>query len=235
MDCSFAKIKGNHESCRVCAKSIETTPVVDLFMAQPSRQVSKGKTMFIQGEDAPSIYYIVSGQVKLYRETEDGTQAVIDVLSAGHLFGETALFDGGLYDYSAEIVESAELKVLALSAIRQEIEQNHHAALEMLQYTSDRNRNQEREIEHRTLQSAAQRIGCFILRLVPAAEGQDSITVTLPYDKTLLAARLGMQPETFSRALAKLRTQTGIEVKGATVTIQDMTRLTSYICSACAA
>ena len=57
--------------------------------------------------------------------------------------------------------------------------------------------------------------------------------VKLPYDKTLVASKLGMQPETFSRALSKLKKNTGIEVQGSIITIPDFKMLSDYCCSVC--
>jgi hypothetical protein len=59
------------------------------------------------------------------------------------------------------------------------------------------------------------------------------VTLHLPYDKTLIASRLGMKPETFSRALAKLKEQTGIRIVGPTVYIDRLQTLVSYTCNHC--
>jgi CRP-like cAMP-binding protein len=91
---------------------------------------------------------------------------------------------------------------------------------------------QEREIEHLTIQNAPQRIGCFILRLCPKDQDKN-IILQLPYDKLLLASRLGMKPETFSRALNKLRDETGIRINGARIEIGNIKQLSHFSCSAC--
>ena len=192
----------------------------------------KGKVLFIHGDQAERFYFIKSGWVKLFRETLDGTQAVIDILNAGHLFGETAIFENGLYPYSAEVVERAEIVSLSLSDLKAEIENNNKLALSMLSSMARYRRQQDKEIEHRSIQNASQRIGCFLLRLTDQNE-KGAVTIHLPYDKTLVASRLGMQPETFSRALAKLRDKTGIRVKGATIEMDNLDQLVSYSCSAC--
>ena len=93
-------------------------------------------------------------------------------------------------------------------------------------------RRQDQELEHRTIQNAPQRIGCFLLRLT-RQDAEGPVTIHLPYDKTLVASRLGMQPETFSRALAKLRDATGITVRGATIEMDSLDRLVRYSCAAC--
>ncbi len=192
----------------------------------------KGKILFINGDNAASYFLIRKGWVKLFRETLDGDQAVIDILPAGHLFGETAIFENGIYAYSAEVIEDAEILRLSLPALRHAIETDSHMALAMLKSMSHHRRDQEMEIEHRTLQSAPQRIGCFLLRLIDQRK-KGPITINLPYDKTLLALRLGMQPETFSRALARLKDETGMRIKASTVEIDSVSTLADYACAAC--
>jgi hypothetical protein len=49
----------------------------------------------------------------------------------------------------------------------------------------------------------------------------------LPVEKSLVARRLGIQPETFSRALAKLR-PIGVEVQGAVVSVSDIDALREF-------
>ena len=93
-------------------------------------------------------------------------------------------------------------------------------------------RQQDRELEHRTIQNAPQRIGCFLLRLADQSK-TGPVTIHLPYDKTLVASRLGMQPETFSRALSKLKSQTGITIKGATIEMDSLNQLVEFSCAAC--
>lgn len=175
---------------------------------------------------------VQQGWIKLFRETLDGEQAIIDILPAGNLFGETALFENGTYAYSAEVIEQAQIIRFPLKTLQREIETNNQLALSMLKTMSRYRREQEMEIEHRTLQSAPQRIGCFLLRLIDQHK-PGPINIHLPYDKTLLAARLGMQPETFSRALARLKDETGIEIKGSTIQARSFEQLSEYACSAC--
>ena len=192
----------------------------------------KGKILFLHGDDAEHFFYIKSGWVKLFRETLDGTQAVVDIFTRGHIFGDTSIFEDGLYPYSAEVVESAEIISLPLAPLKAEIESNSTFAYSMLNSMAKYRRQQDREIEHRSIQNASQRIGCFLLRLTQQNE-DGRVQIHLPYDKMLVASRLGMQPETFSRALKKLQQETDIEVKGATITMKSLDNLVGYSCAAC--
>ncbi len=192
----------------------------------------KGSVIFLQEDEASYFYIIVDGWVKLFRETLDGAEAIIDVISLGSMFGEGAIFSNNIYPHAAQTIEDATIIRIPLLLLKDAIEEDKAFAMHML-YVMAANRNQQdKELEHRDLQSAPQKIGCFLLRLCkPHQEGP--IILNLPYDKTLLASRLGMKPETFSRALAKLKKETGISISGATVTFNSVNQLSDYSCSAC--
>ncbi len=193
----------------------------------------KGKVLFLHEDKAEFFYVIASGWVKLFRETLDGEEAVIDVLKHGHIFGETSIFDGGTYSNGAQIVEDATLIILPIALLKEKIEVNAKLSMQMLSSMSRFRKQQDNELEHLNLQNTPQRIGCFLLRLCNSNTDNSSITLNLPYDKTLIASRLGMKPETFSRALSRLRKETGIKITGATVKIDNIERLSSYSCTAC--
>ncbi len=206
--------------------------IAEIAAGGMDEKLPKGRLLFLNGDKAQHYFLLRRGWIKLFRETLDGDQAIIDILPAGNLFGETAILENGAYTCSAEIIEEAEITRFPLKTLQKEIETSNEMALGMLKTMSRYRREQEMEIEHRTLQSAPQRIGCFLLRLIDQHKA-GPVLIHLPYDKTLLAARLGMQPETFSRALARLKEETGIEIKGSTIQARSFKQLSEYSCAAC--
>jgi CRP-like cAMP-binding protein len=203
-------------------------------MDQQSQLLSlaKGQVLFVNGDPAERFYLIKSGWIKLFRETLDGAQAVVDILPERQIFGENASFNNDLYTYSAESAESSEVLSLPLAALKNELSKTPEFAMNMLRALTQKTGTQDKDIEHRTLQNAPQRIGCFLLRLTNQSD-QGPVTLHLPYDKTLIAARLGIQPETFSRALSKLKEETGLKITGATIEIPCLSALSDYTCMAC--
>lgn len=209
----------------------------DDFIESLSKQAQtldlpKGKIIFINEDHADHFYFVLSGWVKLFRETLDGAQAIIDILPQNHIFGETSIFQDDIYPYSAEVAEAAKIISLPLSLLKSEIASNPKLAMSMMSSMARYRKQQDQEIENRTLKNAPQRIGCFLLRLIDS-NAQGAATIHLPYDKTLVASRLGMQPETFSRALNKLKDHIEMSVKGSTIEIADSKDLIEYACSAC--
>ena len=196
------------------------------------KKCPKRNILFMQGDEANYFYIVIEGWVKLFRETLDGNEAVIDILTNGHMFGTSALFEDRLYPYGAEAVEEVKLMALPLSLLEEMIHSDKTLALNMLSSVSRRNRQQSKEIEHLAMQTAPQRLGCFLLRLCPA-NATGKITLRLPYDKTLVASRLGMKPETFSRSLKKLGNEVDLTVDGATIHIHNIDDMAHYTCNAC--
>lgn len=214
-------------------KNCKDSFFADTAAGASAQEYNKGKILFLHEDDAKHFYLIRSGWVKLFRETLDGTQAVVDIFTAGHIFGDTAIFENDTYPYSAEVVENGEIIALPLAPLKNEIETNSKFAYDMLSAMAKYRRQQDREIEHRSIQNASQRIGCFLLRLTTQTEDNGPIQIRLPYDKMLVASRLGMQPETFSRALKKLREETGIGLNGSTIELESLDQLACYSCAAC--
>ena len=143
-----------------------------------------------------------------------------------------ALFQNDTTSFSAEAAERAQVMSFPLCILKKEIENNSNLTMDMMLSMTRHARQQDQEIENRTLKNASQRIGCFLLRLVDQRKTGE-IVIKLPYDKTLVAARLGMQPETFSRALNKLKDQIDLHVVGREIRILSLQDLTKYACSAC--
>ncbi len=206
--------------------------VAEFSQAAQTISVTKGSTLFMQNDEAEWFYFIVNGWVKLFRETFDGDEAVIDMTTKGHMFGESAIIDDGIHSFGATAVEECQLIRLPSKLLRNAVAENHSVALAMLGSMSRHRKQQTRESESLNLQNASQRIGCFLLRLCRVHDAEP-IRLQLPYDKSLIAARLGMKSETFSRALNKLRNDTSIMIKGASVEIPEMEALSHYACSAC--
>jgi len=207
--------------------------IMSSFSAQSTFQsFEKGQVLFLHEEPAKRFFIIINGWVKLFRETLEGTQAVVDILSDNHIFGETSIFQNDTYPYSAEAVEPTKVLSLPLNLLKSEIEINPKIASSMLSSMAKFRRQQDQELEHRALQNAPQRIGCFLLRLTNQND-TGAVKIHLPYDKSLVASRLGMQPETFSRALAKLKDATGMEINGSTIELGDIKQLINYSCAAC--
>jgi CRP-like cAMP-binding protein len=196
-----------------------------IIQKRTPRSYDRGEEIFCQGDPADSFFFLAEGWVKVYREREDGEQVVVSIFSAGDTFGEAAMFIGGRYPASAEAVSPSRVLRIDGAALRRALLDNPQIAFSMLASFSVHLKQLVEQIEQLKARSAPERIADFLLDQTRETSG--AVTIALPYEKTLIANRLGMKPESFSRALVKLRNH-GVTVCRDDVLIKDVGKLLEY-------
>jgi CRP-like cAMP-binding protein len=185
--------------------------------------------LFSQGDPADRFYVILQGRVKLFVTTEEGDENVVEVFGAGNSFGEAAMFGTGKFPVNAEVVEKARLVSVPAGPLMGELDADKSLAFMMLAVMARRHRRFQKGISDLKVKSPGQRLGSFILSLVETEKDghQGPIEAQLPFDKALIAARIGIKPESLSRALTRLR-DIGVECLGRDVKIADIRRLQAF-------
>lgn len=182
----------------------------------------RGQQIFEHGAPAERFYAILSGWVKVSNIDVHGNEAILGLFAVGETFAEAAMFMGAGYPANAEAIEDTTLIAFDRKLFVGEITEHSDLALGMLGSLSRHLHRLTRDVEQLQIQSGDQRLAAFLLNLCPV--GADKTAITLPYDKSLIAGRLGMKPETLSRAFAKLRGY-GVQVKGTQVIVSEVKRL----------
>jgi CRP-like cAMP-binding protein len=115
------------------------------------------------------------------------------------------------------------------SAVFQEVERNPQFARKMLGGLSRRLHGLVSDVEAYSLRSGAQRVIGYLLRDDLLAEsGSKAVSVTLPTNKGVIASRLNLTPQHFSRILHELTEAGLIRVDGRIVHVPDVDKLRAY-------
>lgn len=181
-----------------------------------------GDCLFRQGDAASAFFIMVDGWVKLYRLTLGGDEAIIHILTKGETVAEAVAFTGSRFSATAEAVSPSRVVRIPADYLVRCIHEMPDIALAIIASTSQRLHRLVQEIEHLKAQSGIQRVAEFLASLCPPGGGPH--TITLPYDKTLIAGRLGLKPESLSRAFAKLR-RVGVDVRASHVIVREVGKL----------
>lgn len=185
----------------------------------------RGQIIFNQGDKADAFFVVLEGWVKLYRLTLNGGEAVVTVLTRGESFAEPVMFLGGHYPVVAEAASPCRLLRMELSSFVAALEADPELATAMLSSIALHGTQLTEQIEKLKLLNGPRRVAEFFIHLAPS--DQQAVALTLPYEKSLIAARLGMTPESFSRALAALSKE-GVKVQREVVTIDSTERLRAF-------
>lgn len=190
------------------------------------RSFQRGNLLFMQGDAADRFYVVLEGWVRLSRSMPDGGEVTIAIFGRGQSLAEAVILEMGTYPVTGQVVAPSRLLIVPGDSFIARLRENADLCLNMMASMSRHLLHFLQEIEQLSTRSTVERVALFLLHLTPVEAGPCSIE--LPLDKTFIAARLGMQPETLSRAFAKLR-QHGVEVHGSTVQVADVARLRTSV------
>jgi len=178
--------------------------------------------LFRQGDPATAFFILIDGWMKLYRIAPSGDETVIHVLTNGESFAEAVAFTGSRYPATAEAVTEARVARVPADHVVRCIRESPDIALAMIASTSQHLHHLIQQVEQLKAQSGVQRVAEFLASLCSVQQG--SCTIKLPYDKVLIAARLGLTPESLSRAFARLRS-VGVMIDASHVAVRDVEKL----------
>lgn len=193
------------------------------------RRLARGQDVFRVGEPCEEFHVTVIGQVKLYALSAGGQEKVIELVGPGGTFAEALMFTGQPYIINAQAVTDALVLSVGKQAVLAEIALDPRFSLRMLAGVSRRLHGLVRDVESYALHSGAQRIIGYLLRDVgDGEEGQRALTVSLPVSKAMIASRLSLTPEYFSRVLHELEAQGLIAIDKRDIRIPEPQRLAQY-------
>lgn len=126
-----------------------------------------GATVFSKGDAGGSLFVILEGQVKVVSFSPLGKNAVFNVLSAGDIFGEIALLDGGERTADVTAVTDCKLMVIERRDFLPLVHGRPDIAQKLIEVLCARLRNTSRQVEEVMFLDLAARLAKTILRLLP--------------------------------------------------------------------
>ncbi len=184
----------------------------------------KGSLLFSQGDPADRFYIILEGRVKLFTANEEGEESIVEIFNPTTSFAEAAMFASGRFPVNCETVIPSRLIRIDGDPFLNVLKNKPRIGRTILSKMAGRYRHLLNEISQLKTQSPAQRLGAFFLSLT---EGNEGTAVALPYDKNLIAARVGMKPESLSRALSRLR-EIGVDCQKRELIVEDLDKLREF-------
>lgn len=215
---------------------------IDLFRALDDEQLeavvrttrsvslAQGERLFNLGDPARCFFHLCSGQIKLARTSLNGGEKVIEVIRPGNTFAQAVMFmesDKG-YPVTAEAIDDSDLLAFDNATIVGLLRESVDTCFRMMTTLSWRLRQQVEEIERLTLHTATCRLAAYLIQQLPA-NVLESPEVHLTTPKNIIASRLGIQPETFSRIIACLIKDNLIEVNAQDIVLRDIDGLRERI------
>ena len=192
------------------------------------REFSRGETIFFEGEAGEGFHYVIEGQVKIIKTSEDGREHIINLLQPGELFAEVLLFNNQPYPATAMAVEGARVGVISNGDLERLVLGNNELALQLIKALSQRLLYAQRKIKNLALDDVLSRTAEVLLRLAAAKDGAKN-EIRLEFSRQDLASLVGTTRETLTRTLSALKKGGVIEFEGSLIRLIDLAYLKSLI------
>ncbi len=191
------------------------------------KKYAKNAFLFLAQDPARGFYYILTGEIRVFRMDDKGRELEIVRLRPGEFFGEAIALLSGRFPAFARAVKDSEVLYFEKEVIFRKIDSDPSTARFFLALLARKCVVLNERIETLGLRTVRQRLAQYLLSRCRGKEME--CVVELEIKKTELARLLGTISETLSRNLRGLQRDGLIEVKGRQIRILDFARLQQEI------
>jgi CRP/FNR family cyclic AMP-dependent transcriptional regulator len=189
--------------------------------------VTRGRTIFHEGDPGDALYVVLTGKIKLVRHAPDGRENLLAVLGPAEMFGELSVFDPGPRQTTATAVTRARVKRLLQSEVGPWLHEHPEVALSLLHQLAHRLRRTSESAADLVFTDVPGRVAKALLELSQrfGVPGPDGLRVHHDLTQEELAQLVGASRETVNKALAEFAQRGWIKLEQKSVTLTDVDRL----------
>jgi CRP-like cAMP-binding protein len=168
------------------------------------RQLTRGAFVFFEGRPADAVHLLLSGHVKVVRETGDGQEVILRLIQPGEIFGGAGGWGEPVYPATGVTIDDSTILQLPAADFTALVAEQPDFALLMIRELGLRLREAEARIRELQAERAERRIARSLLRLVSKTGTRTSagIEIGVPLSRQHLAELAGTTISTASRILS---------------------------------
>lgn len=202
-------------------------PLARLARTVRTVRLRERDSLFREGQAADRFFVLQSGMVKLFRLSAQGQEKVISLMRPGEIFAMPMMFlQERFYPVHAEALAPCEVLEVPYAAMQALLAESYVTCLQVMRHMSKLLQSHIGEIDGLCLQSAHARLVQFLVDQLPSGGlDQRSGVLLLDYPKQVIAARIGVKPETLSRILSVLSRKGLISVQNRQIVLHDIPAL----------
>ena len=184
-------------------------------------KLQDGQLFFQAGESATHFFMVLEGQIKLSKLSLQGHEKVIEIIPPGETFAEALMFlERPTYPVNATAIGKTRLMSFESGPYTEILRSSTETCFRLMGDMSQRLKFLINEIEILSLQNASYRLANYLWKRWRLEQPADGI-IELKTPKGVIASRLSITPETFSRTLHGFIEKGILQVDGVRVTILD--------------
>src|ERR1700726_3276550 len=127
--------------------------------------LKRGATIFSKGDPGNSLFAVLSGTVKISISSPEGRSAILNLISAGEIFGEVAVLDGRARTADATANTNCEIFIIDRREFIPFVRSQPELAMKFIELLCTRLRWTSDQVEEVILQNLPGRLASALLRL----------------------------------------------------------------------
>ena len=190
-------------------------------------KVSKGNTLFKEGDPADRLYVVADGKLKLGTSSADGRENLLSILGPGDMFGELSAFDAGPRTSTATAVTDSKLFALSHDQVLTLITSHPRVGIQLLGRLAQRLRDTNEGLADLVFSDVPGRVAKEIIDLGErfGITKDDGLHVNHDLTQEELAQLVGASRETVNKALADFAGRGWVRLEPRAVVVIDYERL----------
>lgn len=151
----------------------------------------KNQTIFEQGDVADTVFYIRKGRIKVEVQSEQGREAVVEILGPGHFFGERCMNGHRVQFATTRAMEESVVTEITIEAMSAMLDNDSFVSRLFITYLLKRSVRIEKEFIDHLFNSSEKRLARLLLLLATAGQNCDTRSIDLTISQETLAQMIG--------------------------------------------
>ncbi len=187
------------------------------------KSFKKNKVIFHQGDPGNVLFVLLSGQVKIFIDHEDGRESILKVVCENEFFGEMSLLDGEFRSATISALEDSKALIISRDDFINIVKQYPAFTLNMLATLSRRIRNADNKIFSLTFLDAYGKVSQLLIDLIKnnGKRIDELIVIDSPLSRLEMAEMAGVSRETFARIINKYQAKGCLKLEGRNIVVFD--------------
>ena len=185
------------------------------------RRMARNDIVVRAGDATDSVYLILSGNLKVLVEDEEGNEVIFSLLGPGDVFGEMGVLDDKPRSATVICLSSCTLAVITQADFMHCLREHFEVTEYMMRGLVRRLRDADRRIESLALMDVNGRVARLLLDMAETVDGKPTIRGRI--SRQDIARMVGASREMVSRVMKDLREQGLIEESEGQIVLHDLT------------
>lgn len=184
----------------------------------------KSSNIYWEGDSSDKLYYLIDGQIKLYKSAYDGKDLVLHYFTSGDLFGELTFFGYDEYAFTAHAVTDCTIGVMPEKDVEALLLANPGLSFEFMKWVGLMGRYTQIKLRDLLFYGKNGALASTLLRMAHGygRKEEDGIHYTISLTNSDLAQLIGSTRETVNRMLQSWKNDGAIGYYHGSIVIKDI-------------